>query len=219
MSAGDWIQKYKNKEALWLHDGNVERPHALLTSGNHSGGYFNSKLVTEDAGLLAEASRDLVIQLSQDTGFDINSIDSVVGPQTGATRLAESMAAEISKRRDCACAWASPAKVGEGAQKTMVFTDTKVCAGEKILFVEDVLNTGGSVELTAQAVVGVGGAALPYVAVLVNRSGAGEVGGRKIISLINHPMPIWTPEECPLCHAGSAAVRPKENWQRLNKDY
>ncbi|MEK7630726.1 MAG: phosphoribosyltransferase family protein [Patescibacteria group bacterium] len=218
---GDWIKKYQEKQAFWLHDSNPRRPHALLTSGKHSGGYFNSKLVTEDATLLGEASRDLVDQLLQDSSFDINDIDRVVGPQTGATRLAESIATEVTIKRGRLCAWASPAKAGEGEHKTMVFTDTKVGLGEKVLLVEDVLNTGGSIRLTAQAVEVAGGSVLPYTAVLVNRSGFNEVDGRKIISLINHSMPIWVPEKCPLCKVGSEAIRPKgiESWQQLNASY
>lgn len=39
-----WIDRFKERDALWLHDGNVRRPHALLTSGKHSDGFFNSVL-------------------------------------------------------------------------------------------------------------------------------------------------------------------------------
>ena len=61
----------------------------------------------------------------------------------------------------------------------------------------------------------------PFVAVLVNRSGLTEVGGKKIVALIDRPMPMWTPDECPLCKAGSEAIRAKgsENWARLKATY
>ena len=87
--------------------------------------------------------------------------------------------------------------------------------------VEDVLTTGGSVDLTAEAVTNAGGVVLPFVIILVNRSGLTEVNGKKIVALIDRPMPMWTPDECPLCKQGSEALRPKgtENWDRLNAEY
>ena len=57
------------------------------------------------------------------------------------------------------------------------------------------------------------------ILVLVNRSGMTELDGRKIIALIDHKMPIWTPDECPLCQQGSEAVRPKAHWDQLTADY
>jgi hypothetical protein len=54
----------------------------------------------------------------------------------------------------------------------------------------------------------------------VNRSGLTEVNGMKIVALIDHPMPMWAPEECPLCPQGSEAIRAKgENWARLTAAY
>ena len=103
----------------------------------------------------------------------------------------------------------------------MVFKKTAIRKGEVILAVDDVYTTGGSVGLMTKAVVDAGGDMLPLIVVLVNRSGKTEVDGVKIISLVNRPMPIWEPEECPLCKVGSEAIRPKskENWARLNASH
>jgi orotate phosphoribosyltransferase len=89
-----------------------------------------------------------------------------------------------------------------------------------VLFCEDVLTTGGSVELAEDAVLENGGIVLPYILVLVNRSGLTEVNGKKIIALINRDFPKWTPEECPLCKEGSEAIPPKgDNWELLKLTY
>ena len=53
-----WIGQYKQKGALWIHDGNMRRPHALLTSGKHSSGFFNSRLVIPDEVLLRDAAAE-----------------------------------------------------------------------------------------------------------------------------------------------------------------
>jgi orotate phosphoribosyltransferase len=221
-----WLSLYQERGALWLHNGNPNRPHVLLTSGKHSSGFFNSESVMEDPLLLDEAARDLV-QLVGERGTGIGTIDRVVGPAMGAITLANDLARHISMARRghgvprtvCLRAYAEKDE-GEGTDaKTMVLKRTTVKPREKILLCEDVLTTGGSVDLTASAVEAAGGTVLPFVAILVNRSGLKEVNGRKIIALIDRPMPMWSAEECPLCRQGSEAIRrPKgaESWSRLN---
>ena len=217
-----WIKQYQEKGALWIHDGNPKRPHALLTSGKHSNGFFNSRLVIPDEKLMREAAQDLANSFIQNDHM-MHEIDCVVGPQTGATKLAELISHELSERRGRRCSWASPAKDGDGEDKRMVFDNPKqtVKPGENVLLCEDVLTTGGSVELTTSAVVSAGGNVLSAVVVLVNRSGIMDVGGKKIMALIDRTMPMWEPDKCPLCMIGSKAIRPKgtENWACLNAPY
>jgi orotate phosphoribosyltransferase len=220
-TANDWIGEYQKKDALWIHDNNPKRPHALLTSGKHSNGFFNSRLVIPDEVLLRDAASDL-LELFTSQGGDFTKIQGVVGPQTGATKLAELISDQLNAfARDDVVFWASPAKKEEGAQKSMVFSDEEreLLRGQYVLLCEDVLTTGGSVDLTIDAVENAGGSAMPFILVLVNRSGLSEVSGKQIIALIDRPMPMWTPDECPLCKQGSEAVRPKENWARLNATY
>lgn len=40
-----WIKAYTNQDAYWAHSGNPEAPHAELTSGKHSSGFFNSRRI------------------------------------------------------------------------------------------------------------------------------------------------------------------------------
>lgn len=171
--------------------------------------------------MLREAASDLLDLFLKDGGA-IYGISRVVGPQTGATKLAEFVCDEIGKRRGFPCTWASPAKQGEGEEKTMVFNDPtrKVIPGEMALIVEDVATTAGSIQKTRDAIRREGGLVYPFVLMLVNRSGLVDVNGLQIVALIDHEMPIWKPEECPLCKQGSEAIRPKgENWAILNAEY
>lgn len=213
-----WINEYKKKDALWIHDGNPKRPHALLTSGQHSNGFFNSRLVIPDEPLLREAASDL-LELFVQQGGDVSKVKGVVGPQTGATKLAEFLKEDIGGN----CFSASPAKNETAGQKSMVFNDEdlKLLPGKAILLCEDVLTTGGSVDLAADSVTQAGGIILPFILVLVNRSGLTEVSGKKIIALIDHAMPMWAPDECPLCNQGSTALRPKDkdSWKLLNAEH
>ena len=221
-TADEWITGYKKKDALWIHDGNPKRPHALLASGMHSNGFFNSRLIIPHEILLHDAAHDLLELFIRQSG-NIAQVHGVVGPQTGATKLAEFMSSKIRSLTNGHCFWASPAKEsrGEGDEKVMGFNEEelRLLPKKSILLCEDVLTTGGSVDLVAKAITSAHGTVLPFILVLVNRSGLTEASGNKIVALIDQPMPMWTPEECPLCKEGSEAIRPKDNWALLNAIY
>jgi orotate phosphoribosyltransferase len=211
-----WIAEFVNRGAYWEHDGNPHRPHALLTSGNHSNGFFNSGIVVSDDDLLVEAVSDLV-ELIEGKSVHCRYADVIAGPQTGATKLAEF----IGRRKDRP--WVSPAKTREGPM-LLSPEDRLIVAGKRSLLCEDVITTGGSIKRTASPIIDADGRVLPYVVALVNRSGLAEADGRQIVALIEHNLSIWTPEECPLCQQGSKAIRPKEkdpcdNWALLNATY
>ncbi len=211
-----WIKVYEEKNALWIHNGDPKRPHALLMGEKHSNGFFNSRLVIPDEVLLREAASDL-LELFVQQGGELLKIHGVVGPQSGATKLAEFLCDLIIAQTQGKCFWASPAKDLNEGRKTMVFSteDLNRLPEQSILLDEDVLTTGGSVNLTADAVTSASGNVLPFILVLVNRSGLKEVNDKKIIALIDHPMPAWDATDCPLCQNGSEVIRPKDNWARL----
>ena len=216
---------YKGKDALWFHDGNKLRPHALLTSGKHSSGFFNSRIIIADEKLLKEAAADLIANFldtfSLAEELDNLHVSCIVGPQTGATRLAELLSIEILPFIENDCLWASPRKDDTLGKKSMIFSDAELgfMKGQSVLLCEDVVTTGGSIDLTVEAITKAGGTVLPFVLALVNRSGESEVSGKKIIALINRRMPMWEPVDCPLCKHDSKAVRPKENWAKLTAEY
>lgn len=223
-----WIKAYTNQDAYWAHNGNPEAPHAELTSGKHSSGFFNSRRIIPNREIhtpseyallerqLQEAAFDLVTLLQQ-AGGNISTIDRVVGPQTGATLLAQFISKEIENRRNKVCAWASPAKHLIADKKVMIFDDPSntVAMGERVLMCEDVCTTGGSVKLAMDAVRRCRGVILPFFLPLVNRSGRGDIEDLQICALITRELPIWDPDDCPLCPLGSRAITPKNNWAEL----
>lgn len=194
-------------------------PHALLTSGMHSDGFFYSGLVLQDPWLTERATLDLLELLKQE-GLKIGEVNRVVGPAMGAVTLAHDMARVIAKEREAFC-YSSYAEKGTptpAGKKTWAFPRLGVERGEKVLLVEDVWTTGESLDGVAELVEASGGVVLPYRAALVVRSGETERRGAKIVGLINRKLSIWGSDECPLCKAGSEAIKPKtppENWKRL----
>jgi orotate phosphoribosyltransferase len=219
MKSISWKEEYIKRQAFWMHDGNPKSPHALLTSGKHSSGFFNSRPVIKEDPLLASAARDLVAKLSGH-GVDLSQIDCVVGPATGATRLAFWLSGEINSLL-CRpfCAWASPEKGFVAGKKRMTFSRTHIFPYWRILLCDDVIITGSSLALTEKAIGEEDGLVLPFILTLVNRSGEERINGSRVVSLVSEHMPTWEADECPLCKLGSEAIRPKDNWDKLNGKY
>lgn len=210
-----WIEAYQKKGALWIHSGAPSAPHVELTSGLHSDGFFNSRLVTGDEELLEEAAFDLVSLFVE--RYSKLNFNGVVGPQTGATKLAEVLALTMQGLTGENFFSASPAKCMIDGQKSMEFSQKELfnILGSRVLLCEDVCTTGGSVELAAQAVARASGFTTPYVLVLVNRSGSKYINGRHVVALIDRAMTNWESANCPLCKGGSKALRAKDNWAEL----
>lgn len=214
MSSKDyWINLFQQLGALWLHDNNPQRPHALLTSGNHSGGFFNAGKVVFDHPQIAQfACQDLAVQFLIKNSEGLPTV--IAGSAMGAITIARDFAAFLNVRM----VFTEPE--GEGAAKQMVLNKRfALQSTEVVLPVEDVMTTGGTTLKTIQTLENTGAKVLPVVCVLVNRSGQEKLGNRQIVSLINRPMPIWQPQDCPLCQKGSKAIRPKGNWDKLTADY
>lgn len=217
----EWIAEYQVRNALCIHDGDQRRPHALLTGDNHSNGYFNSRRVTTDRELMRQAASDLINLYLRSAG-NIELVDRVVGPHTGGAVLAKFLAAEIAFRLERPCKWSAAYKTEFHGKKFMAFRDPEriVAPGETVLLCDDVLTTGGSLQLTEEAIHKRRGHTLYHVCVIVNRSGLTHVNGKEITALVHHHMPVWTPGKCPLCKLGSQAIRPKGgNWMLLNASY
>lgn len=215
-----WIEQFQAKGALWIHDSNPRRPHALLTSGNHSNGYFNSDPIIEDAGLLSQACYALTDILKQTQPSVITEMTRVVGPAMGAIAIATLIAKHLQDYRTPSVLWGYTLKEGEGESKTMAIPPrVNIQPGESILLVEDVITTGSSILLAKQAVIDRGATPLPFILSLVNRSEGEWIEGMRIVSLIHHPMPIWKPIDCRLCHVGSQAIKPKTSWTELTAEY
>jgi len=83
----------------------------------------------------------------------------------------------------------------------------EIHAGERVLLAEDVTTTGGSVKEVKLAVDEAGGNVVAVTAV-VDRSGGQAEFGVPYFSLFQMKVTNCDPEDCPLCQAGSTAVKP-----------
>lgn len=217
-----WIKKYKELGIYWVHDGNPKRPHALLTSGNHSGGFFKSRPIIENKQLLEIAATDLLWEFDKEFGV-LSAVDFFAGPKTGGEKLSEALALGARVLKELDFESIALEKSGEGEEKTIFLSDAdkRRIAGKCVFICDDVVTTSGSILKSQKAIEEAGGIIFPATLVLVNRSGLKYIGMSKIISLVDVTMPIYEPEECPLCSMGSVALRPKgpQEWKALNASY
>jgi orotate phosphoribosyltransferase len=201
----DWLKLFTDNGAVWIHDGKPSRPHALLTSGLHSDGFVNCTFVTQRPDLLRRiltAPDGLSGQLPKE------KVDWVVGSAFGAITLAHAVAEQLGAR----------AAFTEKSDDGMKLARFEIEPGAKVLVVEDTISTGGSTLKTIEGLQRAGVTPqqlLPYIVCLVNRSGADKLGERQLRALLAPQIHTWQAGECPLCKAGSQAVRPKAHWKEL----
>jgi orotate phosphoribosyltransferase len=215
-----WIDLFKGLNSFWRHDGNPKRPHALLTGGGHSNGFFNWSSVAQYPIYAREATEDLARILVSRPEKEILwwQLNRVIGPGYGAITMADRLSEALSFITGCQY---SSGFTEKGPDETMLLSRFKLNAGDMILPCEDTITSGKSVGKTIDAIAESGGQIAGLIAAICNRSGHTAVYGRPIVALVNVPMDNWTADECPLCKEGSEAIRPKKdnNWKLLNTEY
>jgi orotate phosphoribosyltransferase len=173
------------KEAGVLLEG-----HFKLTSGRHSNRYLqcakifrNTKYSEELCAALAEQYKD-------------NGVQVVIGPAMGAVQ----MAYEVSRSLKCENFFTERDENGKMALRR----GFSVQPGEKVLVVEDVVTTGGSVREVIELVREAGGE-IVGVGSIVDRTGGKIDFGVPFKAVISVDVESWEPENCPLCKAGAPA--------------
>ena len=176
--------------------GALKEGHFLLASGLHSDRYIEKFDLLRNPGATSAMLRTLAEQ------FRYQHIDVVAGPTTGGILLAF----ELARQLGVASAYAERAT--DGASERTFKRGTIFTPGSRILVIDDILTTGGSIRETLAAL-----SSEPVevvaVAVMVDRSG-GKVAfpGVPLVPLLRMNVETWKPEDCPLCAAGIPLVKP-----------
>lgn len=188
------MKKMTQEEILNIYKkaGALLEGHFELSSGLHSPVYLQSALVLQHpeyasllCGLLAEAFKDRKIAV-------------VLAPALGGIIVAHEAARHLGVR-------AIFAEREKGA--LTLRRGFSIEEGERVIVVEDVITTGGSVKETI-AVVEMNKGILAGVGSLIDRSGGKAELGHPYHSLLVLNEPAFRPEECPLCKSGKKAVKP-----------
>jgi orotate phosphoribosyltransferase len=181
--------------------------HFKLSSGNHSEYYLQSAKVLEDpktAKLLAEALAEQI------KAYGL-AVDTVCSPAIGGLIAGFALATALD------CRYIFTERVGGEMTLRRGF---EVKKGEKILICEDIITTGGSAMEAAAEVERLGAEVVGFAA-LANRGFCQRVNSdlaRKpdcklpenlpFFALADFDFEMYAPEACPLCEAGSEAIKP-----------
>lgn len=180
----------KEITALFERLGVMKTGHFALTSGRHSEKYMQCARLFE----YPEHSARLCAELA--ARFD--AADVVVGPALGGVIMAYEVARALKARNVFA------------ERQDGVMTLKRGFAiepGERVLVVEDVVTTGGSVK-EVLALCEAAGAQMLGVAVIVDRSGGKADFGCRLESLVQIEIDSFAPDECPLCEKGLPIDKP-----------
>jgi orotate phosphoribosyltransferase len=172
--------------------------HFLLSSGNHSNRYLQCALVTQNPVIAAQLADALV----QKINFDDVSI--VLGPAVGGIVIAQEVAQAIARAGNTQVRAIFCERV-DG--KMALRRGFAIQPGEKILAVEDVITTGGSVKEAMDLAKTLGGE-LVGVATFIDRSASTPDLGAPMTALLKVQAEMYTPENCPLCQQGIPANKP-----------
>ncbi|MGP1585701.1 MAG: orotate phosphoribosyltransferase [Schwartzia sp. (in: firmicutes)] len=166
--------------------------HFLLTSGLHSPLYVEKFNVLQHPVHTEKLCRALAEKFADE------AIDTVVGPMTGGILLAHEVGKALGTR----------AIFTERENGRMTFRRGFTLApGERVLIVEDIVTTGGSVQEVLDAVRAFD--ALPVgIGMLVDRSGgAVNFGPVPHKALLHLKVETFSPDDCPFCKEGQPMTK------------
>lgn len=167
--------------------------HFLLTSERHSEHYLQCARVFQFPDRAAELCRALAEK------FNGLKPDVCIGPALGGIIIAYETARELNTRG----IFAERDESGGMALRR----GFAIHPGEKVLVLEDVVTTGGSVREVMNLVRAHGGQVLG-VGSIVDRSNGQVDFGVPYQALVRLDIVSWEPADCPLCAKGIPAVKP-----------
>lgn len=170
----------------------LQRGHFVLTSGLHSPTYLQVALLLQDP---VETARVCVMLAERFRQLDVSA---VVGPALGAVIPAYEVARALGVR----ALWTERVDGRMTLRRSFALQP-----GERILVVEDVVTTGGSVREVIAAVEDVGGRAVG-IGAIVDRTDPRPDFGVPFSALIAMKIETYTPDGCPLCHRGVPQAKP-----------
>jgi len=181
-------------ERIFREAGAFREGHFVLASGMHSSRYLEKFQVLQWPVRTAELCADIAqwaVHLE---------LRTVAGPTTGGIILAHEVARQMGLR----AVYAERKESGRGREFRRGF---ELAPDERVLVVDDIMTTGGSVHETIDAVRGAG-AQVVGAAVLVDRSGGAARLDVPLHALWTLDIPTHAPGDCPACADGVPVTKP-----------
>jgi orotate phosphoribosyltransferase len=198
-------------EGLFRRSGALRDGHFLLKSGRHSSAYLEKFAVLSDPAATSELCSFWAGRYGEGSAGDRPLVDLVAGPTTGGVILAFETGRQLGTR----AIFAEEVHTG-GHPRREFRRGFHIEPGERVLLVDDILTTGGSLLAMIPAVEAAGGEIVECV-VLVDRSGgmsalASPTTERRYplsaLWILDLPTFEPGPATCPQCAAGEPIHAP-----------
>jgi orotate phosphoribosyltransferase len=177
----------KTAEDLLREAGAMLEGHFQLSSGRHAGLYVEKFRLLERPPQ-TEALCNMIAEWSPAVSPEL-----VAGPTTGGILISY----EVARRLGTLNIFAESDENG-GRSFGRGFT---IAPGQRVLVVDDVLTTGGSITDVLDAVRKLGGEPVG-VGVLIDRSGGKVDFGVPLFACLKLDLPTYPADDCPLCDQG-----------------
>ncbi len=175
----------------------ITNSHIVYTSGKHGTAYVNKDAIYPHTELTSRLCREIAEQ------FKADHVDVVIAPVIGGVILSQWVARHLSEMTGREVLGVYAEKDGAGGFIIKRGYD-KIIEGKRVLVVEDIVTTGGSVKKVIEAtrekrgeVVGAG--------LLCNRGGitAADISNPpKLFALLDIKLDAWDEADCPMCKKG-----------------
>jgi orotate phosphoribosyltransferase len=185
--------KKEDIKQIFIETGALLQGHFILTSGRHSDQYMQCARVLQYPDHTEQLARIIAGQYTDDR------IEVVIAPAMGGIIVAYEVARQLGVK----------AVFSERQEGRMTLRrGFAIEPGQRVLVVEDVITTGGSVKEVIDLVNEAKGEVIG-VGVLVDRSNGQVDFGVKTAAVLSMEIESFPPEDCPLCREGKmAAVKP-----------
>jgi len=178
---------------LMLRCGALMRGHFKLTSGLHSDEYCQCARVLEHPEIAGEMGKMLA-------GFYADAkVDTVVSPAIGGIVIGHEVAKSLGVR----------SLFAERVDGAMALRrGFKLDPGERVLIIEDVVTTGGSVKEVAELVKAAGAELVGFGFIMDRSREPLNLPAPARALLEGREMVTYQPDTCPLCEAGVPIDKP-----------
>jgi len=203
----------KECDAFWIHSGNKQEPHVLLTNGLHSNGYFNINRITAFPNIRRLIASRMVSTMER-IGINNLNVDVIISSSYAALQIGQAVADEFgimsvfTEKRNNRQAWTGRFEIPKGARVLQV--------EELITSIKTTRDVRNAVLKVDPSINFVEHKNRKIVFTIVYRPS--EVKNKredyKIFSLCQKLIQSWKAEDCPLCKKGSNVVKPKSNWSK-----
>ncbi|HEX5069652.1 MAG TPA: orotate phosphoribosyltransferase [Vicinamibacterales bacterium] len=177
---------------LFRESGALLEGHFRLSSGLHSGGYLQCALVLQHPRHAEALGQALAGKLAR-LGASV-----VLSPALGGLIIGHEVARALGVR----------AIFAERQDKVLTLRrGFSLGPDDRVIVIEDVVTTGGSTRET-MVVAEAAGATVVAAGAVIDRSGGAPNLTVPFESLVTLALPTYEPDECPMCAAGLAVVKP-----------